>query len=124
MAAGEPHLVSLGGGRLSTAVTIHHLPIGEALFCFLLFLSDTVCGFSCAEEINCVLTEGRLPCLAWNGDWNAVHLGIIFNDPTRADLISFNGYVVSVRGDSGNVVVIIVGGLLSRSTRNIFLSRA
>lgn len=29
VAAGEPHLVSLGGGRLSTAVTIHHLPIGE-----------------------------------------------------------------------------------------------
>lgn len=29
VAAGEPHLVSLGGGRLSTAVTIHHLPIGK-----------------------------------------------------------------------------------------------
>ncbi|XP_059608828.1 pleckstrin homology-like domain family B member 1 [Phlebotomus argentipes] len=29
VAAGEPHLVSLGGGRLSTAVTIHHLPIGD-----------------------------------------------------------------------------------------------
>lgn len=29
VAAGDPHLVSLGGGRLSTAVTIHHLPIGE-----------------------------------------------------------------------------------------------
>ena len=24
-----PHLVSLGGGRLSTAVTLHPLPLGE-----------------------------------------------------------------------------------------------
>lgn len=31
VAADDPHLVSLGGGRLSTAVTIHHLPIGELL---------------------------------------------------------------------------------------------
>jgi len=29
VATDEPHLVSLGGGRLSTAVTIHHLPIGK-----------------------------------------------------------------------------------------------
>lgn len=29
VAADDPHLVSLGGGRLSTAVTIHNLPIGE-----------------------------------------------------------------------------------------------
>lgn len=28
VASEDPHLVSLGGGRLSTAVTIHHLPIG------------------------------------------------------------------------------------------------
>lgn len=33
VAADDPHLVSLGGGRLSTAVTIHHLPIGR-LACF------------------------------------------------------------------------------------------
>lgn len=31
VATDEPHLVSLGGGRLSTAVTIHNLPIGELL---------------------------------------------------------------------------------------------
>lgn len=29
VATDDPHLVSLGGGRLSTAVTIHHIPIGE-----------------------------------------------------------------------------------------------
>lgn len=29
VATDSPHLVSLGGGRLSTAVTIHHLPIGK-----------------------------------------------------------------------------------------------
>lgn len=29
VATDDPHLVSLGGGRLSTAVTIHHLPIGK-----------------------------------------------------------------------------------------------
>lgn len=29
VASEDPHLVSLGGGRLSTAVTIHHLPIGS-----------------------------------------------------------------------------------------------
>lgn len=29
VAADDPHLVSLGGGRLSTAVTIHQLPIGK-----------------------------------------------------------------------------------------------
>lgn len=26
--ANDPHLVSLGGGRLSTVVTIHYIPIG------------------------------------------------------------------------------------------------
>ena len=35
VAADDPHLVSLGGGRLSTAVTIHHLPIGKSLFSIL-----------------------------------------------------------------------------------------
>lgn len=36
VATDSPHLVSLGGGRLSTAVTIHHLPIGElSVFFFL-----------------------------------------------------------------------------------------
>ncbi|XP_058985582.1 pleckstrin homology-like domain family B member 1 isoform X1 [Musca domestica] len=29
VAANDPHLVSLGGGRLSTAVTIHNIPIGD-----------------------------------------------------------------------------------------------
>ncbi|XP_053948299.1 pleckstrin homology-like domain family B member 1 isoform X1 [Anastrepha ludens] len=29
VAANDPHLVSLGGGRLSTAVTIHYIPIGD-----------------------------------------------------------------------------------------------
>lgn len=29
VAANDPHLVSLGGGRLSTAVTIHNIPIGK-----------------------------------------------------------------------------------------------
>lgn len=29
VAASDPHLVSLGGGRLSTAVTIHYIHIGE-----------------------------------------------------------------------------------------------
>lgn len=29
VAADDLHLVSLGGGRLSTAVTIHHLPVGK-----------------------------------------------------------------------------------------------
>lgn len=39
VASEDPHLVSLGGGRLSTAVTIHHLPIGSFniffYFCFI-----------------------------------------------------------------------------------------
>ena len=39
VAANDPHLVSLGGGRLSTAVTIHNIPIGTYtylvfVFCF------------------------------------------------------------------------------------------
>lgn len=29
VAANDPHLVSLGGGRLSTAVTIHNIPVGD-----------------------------------------------------------------------------------------------
>lgn len=29
VAASDPHLVSLGGGRLSTAVTIHYIHVGE-----------------------------------------------------------------------------------------------
>lgn len=32
VATDDPHLVSLGGGRLSTAVTIHHLPLGTYFF--------------------------------------------------------------------------------------------
>ena len=31
VAANDPHLVSLGGGRLSTAVTIHYIPIGKSI---------------------------------------------------------------------------------------------
>lgn len=42
VATDDPHLVSLGGGRLSTAVTIHHLPIGKyILFILLFFLNIT-----------------------------------------------------------------------------------
>jgi hypothetical protein len=37
VAADDPHLVSLGGGRLSTAVTIHNIPIGKVV-CYLLSL--------------------------------------------------------------------------------------
>lgn len=40
VAADDPHLVSLGGGRLSTAVTIHQLPVGE-------FLVESACVFVC-----------------------------------------------------------------------------
>lgn len=32
VAANDPHLVSLGGGRLSTAVTIHYIPIGKLFY--------------------------------------------------------------------------------------------
>lgn len=35
VAADDPHLVSLGGGRLSTAVTIHHLPVGKKTYIIL-----------------------------------------------------------------------------------------
>lgn len=37
VASEDPHLVSLGGGRLSTAVTIHHLPIGT-FTCYLFIM--------------------------------------------------------------------------------------
>lgn len=51
VAAGEPHLVSLGGGRLSTAVTIHHLPIGE----FIVYRPSSV--------FPVALNQGRLELL-------------------------------------------------------------
>jgi len=39
VAASDPHLVSLGGGRLSTAVTIHYIHIGECEFRSMLWLN-------------------------------------------------------------------------------------
>ncbi|XP_037932264.1 pleckstrin homology-like domain family B member 1 [Teleopsis dalmanni] len=41
VAANDPHLVSLGGGRLSTGVTIHYIPIGDTTIG-----SSTACNIS------------------------------------------------------------------------------
>lgn len=40
VAADDPHLVSLGGGRLSTAVTIHQLPVGKCIIYWALQFRD------------------------------------------------------------------------------------
>lgn len=62
VAANDPHLVSLGGGRLSTAVTIHYIPVG-----------DTTIGSSpsCSVSLN---GSGVKPihCTIYRSDENQV----------------------------------------------------
>lgn len=62
VAANDPHLVSLGGGRLSTAVTIHYIPIGD---------------MTIGSESNCSISlngSGVLPlhCTLYRSDKNEV----------------------------------------------------
>lgn len=56
VAAGDPHLVSLGGGRLSTAVTIHHLPIGKCVWPLCIVLSVPI--FPVPELMTCIVNWG------------------------------------------------------------------
>lgn len=42
LAANDPHFVSLGGRRFSTAVTIHHIPIGEYHYLVTLYLFNII----------------------------------------------------------------------------------
>ncbi|KAM7359919.1 uncharacterized protein ACRADG_002219 isoform 2-T4 [Cochliomyia hominivorax] len=64
VAANDPHLVSLGGGRLSTAVTIHNIPIG-----------DTTIGSSTRCSISLNGTGIRpLHCTIYRSEENEVTL--------------------------------------------------
>ncbi|KAI9589688.1 putative leucine-rich repeat-containing protein DDB_G0290503 [Glossina fuscipes] len=58
VAANDPHLVSLGGGRLSTAVTIHYIPIGETTVG-----SSTGCCISLngpgVRSLHCTISRSR-----------------------------------------------------------------
>lgn len=60
VAANDPHLVSLGGGRLSTAVTIHNIPVGDCTIGSSTNCSVTLCGLG-VKPVHCTIyrSEGN-----------------------------------------------------------------
>lgn len=69
LAAADPHLVSLGGKRLSTAVTIHHLPFGDSTIgtsteCSIQLNGANVLAIHCTINRN---EQGEVSVVAHNG---------------------------------------------------------
>ena len=54
VAANDPHLVSLGGGRLSTAVTIHNIPVGDCTIGSSANCTVSLCG-SGVKSVHCTI---------------------------------------------------------------------
>ncbi|XP_073829437.1 uncharacterized protein [Musca autumnalis] len=94
VAANEPHLVSLGGGRLSTAVTIHNIPVG-----------DTTIGSSLHSNISLSGAGVRpLHCLIYRSEENQVTLV-----PERGARILIDGQSIDTEVDLKQGAMITLG---------------
>ncbi|XP_013101241.1 pleckstrin homology-like domain family B member 1 [Stomoxys calcitrans] len=94
VAANDPHLVSLGGGRLSTAVTIHNIPVG-----------DTTIGSSIDSNIS-LSGSGVKPlhCTIYRSEENQVTLV-----PEREARILIDGQLVRLEVDLKQGAMITLG---------------
>lgn len=94
VAANDPHLVSLGGGRLSTAVTIHYIPVG-----------DTTIGSSpsCSVSLN---GSGVRPvhCTIYRSDEN--HVTIVPESKDARILIDGNTITTDTNLTQGAMITI------------------
>ncbi|XP_005187628.1 pleckstrin homology-like domain family B member 1 [Musca domestica] len=94
VAANEPHLVSLGGGRLSTAVTIHNIPVG-----------DTTIGSSLHSNISLSGAGVRpLHCIIYRSEENQVTLV-----PERGARILIDGQSIDAEVDLKQGAMITMG---------------
>lgn len=94
VAANDPHLVSLGGGRLSTAVTIHNIPVG-----------DTTIGSSGHSNIS-LSGAGVKPihCTIYRSEENQVTLV-----PERDARILIDGHLIEMEVDLKQGTMITLG---------------
>ncbi|XP_075155300.1 uncharacterized protein LOC142228694 [Haematobia irritans] len=94
VAANDPHLVSLGGGRLSTAVTIHNIPVG-----------DTTIGSSLQSNIS-LSGSGVKPyhCTIYRSEENQVTLV-----PERDARILIDGILIGQEIDLKQGAMITLG---------------
>lgn len=94
VAANDPHLVSLGGGRLSTAVTIHYIPVG-----------DTTIGSSpsCSVSLN---GSGVRPvhCTIYRSDEN--HVTIVPESKDARILLDGNTITTDTNLTQGAMITI------------------